>query len=63
MPRAIRSFEITLKTYLRRLLDFASDKEVFDIDVKNYAIKSVLLSIMLTFAGDSPHDKIGRAHV
>ena len=56
MPRAIRSFEITLKTYLRRLLDFASDKEVFDIDVKNYAIKSVLLSIMLTFAGDSPHD-------
>ncbi|RCK58006.1 Dynein heavy chain, cytoplasmic [Candida viswanathii] len=56
LQRAIRSFEISLKTYLRRLITYATSEEESDIDVKKYTIMSLLLAVVLTFAGDSPHD-------
>ncbi|KAG7660522.1 DYN1 [[Candida] subhashii] len=52
--RAVKSFEISLRSHLRRLLDFATKYELPDeIDIKKYASKAILLSFLWTFAGDA----------
>ena len=54
--RAIGSLEVCIKTYLRRLLNFANSNDNETVEIKKYVQKALLLSIMWAFAGDSSYE-------
>ncbi|EMG45477.1 ro-1 Dynein heavy chain [Candida maltosa Xu316] len=57
VERAISSFEILLKTYLRRVINHSvSHDDKSCIEMLNYVSKALILSIMWTFSGDASNE-------